>query len=173
MPIFDDNEFPLAYLITFRCYGTWLHADARGSVDRRQNIYRTPRIPTAIGLEVTDKKLLRSSPVTLDARQRPVVEKAIREVCTYRGYSLRAINVRTNHVHVVVSAACVPERVMDSFKSYATRAMRESKLLTRTSTPWARHGSTRYLWTQHHVERAIDYVLNSQGDDLFRREEAE
>ena len=21
---FDDNEFPLAYLITFRCYGTWL-----------------------------------------------------------------------------------------------------------------------------------------------------
>ena len=24
---FDDNEFPLAYLITFRCYGTWLHGD--------------------------------------------------------------------------------------------------------------------------------------------------
>jgi len=22
---FDDNEFPLAHLITFRCYGTWLH----------------------------------------------------------------------------------------------------------------------------------------------------
>jgi hypothetical protein len=21
----DDNQFPLAYLITIRCYGTWLH----------------------------------------------------------------------------------------------------------------------------------------------------
>jgi hypothetical protein len=28
---FDDNEFPLAYLITFRCYGIWLHGDERGS----------------------------------------------------------------------------------------------------------------------------------------------
>ena len=31
---FDDNEFPLAYLITFRCYGTWLHGDERGSYRR-------------------------------------------------------------------------------------------------------------------------------------------
>ncbi|HMT07731.1 MAG TPA: hypothetical protein PKA82_06975 [Pyrinomonadaceae bacterium] len=22
---FDENEFPLGYLITFRTYGTWLH----------------------------------------------------------------------------------------------------------------------------------------------------
>jgi hypothetical protein len=40
---FDDNEFPLAYLITFRCYGTWVHGDDRGSMDRKHNIYRTPR----------------------------------------------------------------------------------------------------------------------------------
>ena len=32
---FDENEFPLAYLITFRCYGTWVHGDERGSMDRR------------------------------------------------------------------------------------------------------------------------------------------
>lgn len=23
----DDNTFPLAYLVTFRTYGTWLHGD--------------------------------------------------------------------------------------------------------------------------------------------------
>ncbi|MGQ0761444.1 MAG: hypothetical protein ACT4OT_05435 [Acidobacteriota bacterium] len=40
---FDDNDFPLAYLITFRCYGTWLHGDERGSVDRKQNVYGTPK----------------------------------------------------------------------------------------------------------------------------------
>ncbi|HTK37762.1 MAG TPA: hypothetical protein VL325_04655, partial [Pyrinomonadaceae bacterium] len=41
----DDNEFPLAYLITIRTFGTWFHGDERGSVDRHgKNIYGTPRI---------------------------------------------------------------------------------------------------------------------------------
>ena len=31
---FERNEFPLAYLITVRCYGTWLHGDERLTVDR-------------------------------------------------------------------------------------------------------------------------------------------
>jgi len=33
---------PLGYLITCRTYGTWLHGDARGSVDRDHNVYGTP-----------------------------------------------------------------------------------------------------------------------------------
>src|SRR5262249_42685946 len=37
---------PLAYLITFRCYGTWLHGDERGSTDRHRNQYGTPFIPS-------------------------------------------------------------------------------------------------------------------------------
>ena len=41
----DDNAFPLAYLITIRTFGTWLHGDLRGSVDRHgKNIYGAPRI---------------------------------------------------------------------------------------------------------------------------------
>ncbi len=41
---FNYSDFPLAYLITIRCYGTWLHGDERGSVDRKYNRYGTPRI---------------------------------------------------------------------------------------------------------------------------------
>ncbi|MCA1605476.1 MAG: hypothetical protein LC775_08420 [Acidobacteria bacterium] len=41
---FDDNDFPLAYLISFRAYGTWLHGDKRGPMSRKQNKYGTPRI---------------------------------------------------------------------------------------------------------------------------------
>jgi hypothetical protein len=41
----DDNEFPLAYLFTLQTFGTWLHGDDRGSVDRHgKNIYGTERI---------------------------------------------------------------------------------------------------------------------------------
>jgi REP element-mobilizing transposase RayT len=162
---FDDNEFPLAYLITFRCYGTWLHGDERGSMDRKHNVYGTPRIAPNSKLEASDAVRLRHSTITLDAPQRAVVEKAIREVCSHRQYFLRAINVRTNHVHAVVSAAGKPEPVMDAFKAYATRSLRTAGPLSARIKPWVRHGSTRYLWKERHIEKAIDYVLYGQGDE--------
>jgi REP element-mobilizing transposase RayT len=104
--------------------------------------------------------------VKLNAYQRPVVENAIRDVCKHRGYRLIAINVRTNHVHTVVSAQIKPEPILQAFQAYATRKLREAGLLSRSVRPWSRHGSTPYLWKEKHVERAIDYVLNGQGDDL-------
>ena len=35
--MWNDTEIPLAHLSTFRSYGTWLHGDKRGSVDRSHN----------------------------------------------------------------------------------------------------------------------------------------
>src|SRR5437764_184502 len=99
---FDDNEFPLAYLITLRTYGTWLHGDERGSMDRKHNVYGTPKISANHRLRKSDQGLLKHPPITLNAKQRQVVETAVREVCACRPYILRAINVRTNHVHTVV-----------------------------------------------------------------------
>ena len=114
---FDDNDFPLAYLITFRCYGTWLHGDDCGSMDRRNNIYETLKIPTNLALELSDKAQRKHSDDALDGQQRLVVEAAIRRVCEYRRYLLRAINVRTNHVHTVVSAMLKPEPILNAFKT--------------------------------------------------------
>ncbi len=56
---------------------------------------------------------------------------------------------------------------MDSFKVYATRKLREENLLSREVKPWARHGSTPYFWTEEQLQRAIDYVINGQGDEPF------
>jgi REP element-mobilizing transposase RayT len=164
---FESTGFPPAYLITFRCYGTWLHGDTRGSMDRRgHNIYGTPGIPTNRKLESSEVERMKRSPLTLYEAQRAAVEEAVKEVCEYRGFILRAINVRTNHVHVVVSAACKPETVMNAFKAYSTRKLRELGLLPETGNPWARHGSTLYLWKPRHVEMAVEYVLYGQGDSL-------
>src|SRR6266481_3254479 len=153
---FDDNEFPLAYLITLRTYGTWLHGDERGSMDRKNNVYGTSKI--------APNRPFRMS----NARQRHVVEEAIREVCEHRPYVLRAINARTNHVHTVVTAMQDPEPVLDAFKAYATRALRITRLLSSKVKPWGRHGSTVYLWKEKDVAKAIEYVMLGQGDDLFR-----
>jgi len=168
---FDDNEFPLAYLITFRCYGTWMHGDERGSVDRRHNVYGTSKIAPNPKLKIADLKQLMYPPFRLDAKQRRLVEKAVREVCVYRQYILRAINVRTNHVHAVATATKPPECLLNAFKAYATRALREAKLAHTTVKLWARHGSTVYLWKERDVAKAIEYVMLAQGDELFRLDE--
>jgi hypothetical protein len=45
--------------------------------------------------------------------------------------------------------------------------MRKAGIWQSALTPWAEHGSRKYLWKPGSVERAIDYVLNHQGDDLI------
>ena len=137
-------------------------------MDRSHNIYGTAKIPFNARFEKSDSKQRKHSPITLDARQRKVVEKAVREVCEYRKYILHAINVRTNHAHTVVTAMQKPEHVLDSFKSYATRALRRNGLVSEQVRPWARHGSTIYLWKERDVAKAIEYVLLGQGDELFK-----
>jgi REP element-mobilizing transposase RayT len=165
---FQDRTWPLGYLITFRCYGTWLHGTERGSIDRRNyNRYGTPDMPANEKLVDDERAELKNPAILLTRAQSDVVASAIREVCQHRAYVLHALNVRTNHVHSVVSASCKPEHVMDSFKAYATRKLREENLLSRDVKPWARHGSTPYLWTEEEVKRAIEYVLNGQGDEPF------
>jgi REP element-mobilizing transposase RayT len=166
MAEFSESRIPLAYLITFRCYGTWLHGDARGSVDCDHNVYRTPFLSRDTKREHEEQLRLKHAPVELNEARRTTVEAAVRGVCVQRGWALHAINVRTNHVHSVVTAGCRPEKILNDFKAYATRGMREAKLWQRTTTPWAEKGSRRYLWQEKSVARAIDYVLNHQGNEL-------
>jgi REP element-mobilizing transposase RayT len=165
---FQERTQPLAYLITIRCYGTWLHGDSRGSMDRKAHrIYGTPKIPPRDNLKNSDSSQLKSSAVKFSTKERKIVEEAIKEVCEFCNYELFAINVRTNHVHIVAAASGKPEPVMSAFKSYATRKLRSNNLVDRTGKIWSRHGSTRYLWIDRHIEAAIDYVLYGQNNDVL------
>jgi len=162
--LWDDNEFPLAYLITIRTYGTWLHGDDRGSIDvHGKNKFGSPKIPGREKLKNRMRENLTDEPFIFDEKQRSAVEESIRETCKIRDYKLTAVNVRTNHLHVVVSAQTNPEIIINSFKSYATRKLREEYLILKDTRVWSRGGSRRYLWKKRHVDLAIDYVLFGQG----------
>jgi len=165
--MWNDTDIPLAYLITFRSYGTWLHGNERGSVDREHNRFKTPYAAVNENRKRHNQKTLKGEPVLLDAARRSAVEKAITETCDCRKWTLRAINVRTNHVHSVVSAGSTKsEIVLNAFKANATRQMRENGCWKRDYSPWVDKGSRRNLWNDRSVAKAIDYVLNGQGDDL-------
>jgi hypothetical protein len=63
--MWNDTDIPLAVFFTFRCYGTWLHGDERGSVDRNNNAYGSPRIAANSNWQRHNEKLLIHPPVTL------------------------------------------------------------------------------------------------------------
>jgi REP element-mobilizing transposase RayT len=161
-PEFNTNGFPLAYFITFRCFGTWLHGDARGSVDMLHRRYGAPFAPANKLRENYMRKLTKQPPVVLDNAQRVVVDRAIREAAAFRRWDIRALNVRTNHVHAVVSTSESRKDVLSVLKANATRELREHGLWTSEDSPWAERGSKRNLWDEQSLAEAIDYVLNHQ-----------
>jgi len=164
--MWNDTETPLAYFISFRSYGTWLHGDERGSIDRFHNRYRDPYLPPNETWQRHNQTQLERDPFILGARERGSVEKAIRETCSIRKWHLQAFNVRTNHVHAVVTANRKPAMVLNAFKANATRQLREDQLWRHEFSPWADKGSKRRLWNERSVANAIDYVVNGQGKDL-------
>ncbi|NOT47517.1 MAG: hypothetical protein HOP17_07175 [Acidobacteria bacterium] len=166
--VYEENSFPIAYLLTFRTYGTWLHGDDRGSVRRNgNNRYQGPKVSASVPLSEAMVEGQRGSIFVLNSDQRRCVEAAITEVCEFRNYLLRAVNVRTNHAHVVASAGVKPEKIVNDFKVYATRRLRKEGMCDGEQKIWSRGASTRYLWKPRHVEAAIDYVKYCQEDVPF------
>jgi len=155
---------PLAFLITFSCYGSHLHGSESGSVDRNHNLVGGRYLAPEPGLERARARRMDKPHYELDNARRQIVLTAIREVCMHRGWLLIAAHVRTTHVHVVMSADIVPEIPMQAFKAYASRSLSERE--PATSQRWTRHGSTRYLWKKDEVDRAVNYVVERQGEPM-------
>ena len=157
------DEWPRAYFLTWTAYATWLHGDDRGSKDRTANQLGAPSLqPDPSRQDYELRFAAKSPPTLLSARARETVAGAIRGVCTHRGWCLLALNVRSSHVHVVVSCAEPPEQTMRTFKTWATRSLAEANIVPVGARVWTRHGSTRYLWTESDVDDACRYVSDGQ-----------
>lgn len=169
---YEESEFPLAYLITIRTYGTWLHGDERTSVRRnRISKHGTKVIDVNVPLNERMQNEMIAEPVILNCDQGKAVEDSIKEVCDHRGYILYAANVRSNHAHAAIGAKTKPERIADSLKAYSTRRLRELGMIDLKTRVWSRGRSRRYLWKERHLDAAIDYVLYCQSDVPFELED--
>ena len=102
----------------------------------------------------------------LDQAGRAVVLVTLQRHCAHRGWNLLAAHVRSNHVHVIVEAEIRPERIMNEFKSYASRELNRLGRDRPDRKRWARHGSTRWLWKDTDVRRALQYVIDAQGEPM-------
>jgi hypothetical protein len=89
----DHKGAAATYLITWVCYGAWLPGQ-RGAVPRTRNHSRNR---------------MTQDPYLLDAVRRQVVLNSAQQVCFCRGWTWWAAHIRTNHIHVVITANCRPE----------------------------------------------------------------
>ena len=147
---------PFAYFITWTTYGAWLPGDDHGWVDKHhcgaEQPYRAPD-PTKKAAALTR---MAEAPLTLTLQMRLLVANAIRETCDYRHWFIHQLNVRSNHVHIVVTAPhTTPGDVMGDLKSYASRALNR---IHRRKHWWTEDGSKRYLNDERSLDAATRYV---------------
>ena len=166
MSLSQQRYSPLAYHITFICYGQRLHGCEEGSVDPAHNIPGTPTIAPNPNLLRIKKDRMDQPPYEMDRPRRAVVMKAIRKTCDYRGWDLLAAHIRSTHVHICLQSSKSPESVMNALKSYASRELNQGGFDFPSRKRWARHGSTRYKWTIEEVEEAVYYIVYGQGEPM-------
>jgi REP element-mobilizing transposase RayT len=158
----DHWTAPIAYHLTFTTYGTWLHGDDRGSVDRKTHEYM---VPDPARNEFIRERL-KHPIVTLSPKARRIVREGIEGYCKFKSWPLLALNVRTNHVHLVVGASDTASKMLNGVKARATRLLRDECLFEESRPVWTERGNKGLLLTQEAVDLAVDYVLNRQGPPL-------
>ena len=154
-------ENPYGYLITFSTYGSWLHGNKRGSVDRHHNAPGSPYLGRNEARANRCRALQKTKTYRLSEERREIVKAAIKEVCHRRGWTLHALHVRVAHVHIVITASDAPGKVRGTLKAIASARLAETE--DREGRRWSRGGSVRYLWSPEAVEEAIIYVLGPNG----------
>ena len=158
------NQNPLASFMTWTCSGTFLPGDQRGWI----KWHKGDQVPQPL-LEEWCRDQMSETLLLLDARQREIVNAVVAQHCEIRGWTLHAVNCRTNHCHVVVTAASYNgELVRDQFKSWAKRRLKENQQqeLGPNQRPreqwWTRKGSVRQLMNEESIEAALIYTLEAQ-----------
>jgi DNA replication protein DnaC/REP element-mobilizing transposase RayT len=159
-----QSGIPLAYFITVSTYGSRLPGDPSGWVERRRNQYGAPRGVPCIKLQQRSRWALRSDTLVLSPAMRSCVERSIRDACRLAGWAVIAIEVRTNHFHVLVASGENAGQTLSRLKGCATRALRATSLVTHDQRVWSKQGSTKYVWTSRSVVRVKHYIEAMQDD---------
>ncbi len=156
---------PLAFFLTWTTYGTWLPGDSRGWTDGAGSMHTAaPQLARAA------QRAMNGPAIGLSVSQRRRVEQSIVQHAAVRGWTLHAVQCRTTHVHVVVTATGVaPETIMAQFKAWGTRALnamrdRQSESHGRV---WTRGGSMRRIYDDEGLAAVVVYVVECQDGGRY------
>ena len=153
---FNTGE-AIAYFLTWTTYGTWLPGDDRGW-NRKGVLENLPANPLFEEMALAS---LKEEPFLLSHAAQEVVETTIGKHCEIRAWQLHAANVRSNHVHVVVtSPGYQPKTVASQFKAWSTKRLKP--IHPNRTKFWTQGSSCRWINTEDDLASAIEYTLEAQ-----------
>ena len=161
MPRSIVHPDPMAYLLTWTTYGSWLPGDDRGWVDRGGVVRQgNPHLR-----RVAAKRLVGAC-TSLTSHQRGLVVRCVAAHARVRGWMVHAVQCRVQHVHVVISApGCRPQRVITELKARSSRMLNaaEGEPSARPAQRWwTRGGSARKVFDERGLENVVTYVRTCQ-----------
>jgi len=149
---------PLAYFITWTAYGTHLQGDDQGW----HRWGKGEQAPRSALVEWRQERL-KHPVVTLNEQQRNAVEEQARRLCEFRGWSVWALNARSNHCHIVVTAREYSgDVVRDQLKANCTRRLREDWPNYRGRPVWTVGGDWKCINHEDDLETVCVYVRDAQ-----------
>ena len=149
---------PIAFFLTWPTYGTWLPGDPRGWVEYHHGW----KLPDPIRYLEAQARM-KEDACLLSSSEREIVEAQIAETCGYRGWLLHAVNCRSNHMHLVISAANTrPKKIRIDIKAWCTRRLKERSNPDREEW-WAERGSQRYIFDEDSLAEVMQYVTEGQN----------
>ena len=161
----DREGAPTTYLITWVCYGSWLPVQSEavprtrngfgarfaGTKQREGAAVKEPNVTRAVFLGFSSRA---SRADQFERNVLPPRLDAVSRACSNESYS------RCSHRELQT------EGILIAMKAYSSRALNKHEPDSIDRRRWARHDSTRYLWTRDAVQAAIRYVVHGQGEPM-------
>jgi REP element-mobilizing transposase RayT len=157
------DEFPLAYHLTWGTYGTRLHGDPRGTVDREMNRFGDPIIDRDTEWESQETALLRFPRRILTIEQRVFIESQFEGICARGSWKPIGIAAATDHVHAILTASAEGKAIRKWLKRWISEAMNTKWSLQSEEVWWAECGSIKWIWTEDYLDRAVEYVTRQRA----------
>ena len=165
------------WLLSWTTYGSRLPGDDRGFVGNvrdidgnhvTHNIPGTPYDAGMPGLVAYVRKQMNGPPVTLDKCDADSLILQYQETAKVRKWELCAASVMYNHTHVVIGVPGDPDpqKLLETLKSWATRALTKLRLLPPNGSFWTAKGSKRKLGDEQAICNAVVYVVRKQPNPL-------
>jgi REP element-mobilizing transposase RayT len=142
----------IGYMLTWTTYGSWLQGDERGYVKDGRILHGDKKL-----VELCEK-FQKGHTVKLRRNEKDIVREAILNEAERIGYTIEALAVCSNHIHLV--ARYFPEpigQIVSRFKNVTTSALRKHG---RAGRVWTRGFDKRFCFDNEDLDRRIQYVKN-------------
>ncbi|MEX2139900.1 MAG: transposase [Pirellulales bacterium] len=172
------------WFLTWTTYGTWLPGDSRGFVSPVRvgnelvlhNLPGTPYDADHPNLLRFAEMRLKGPPIYLSLSQAERCLQQFHETTALRRWWLLATALMRNHIHAVVGVPGdpPPRKLLQDYKSYASRALNRSFGRPKSDTWWTESGSKRKLPHEDAIVGAVLYVARQANplviwiDERFR-----